>query len=59
MAVAEDLACDLASRCGRDFDQLCFGWWQIVASRQKIAGEGLQMAIAEKAPWLKVRGENG
>jgi hypothetical protein len=56
VAVAANLACDLACSRGRDLDKLWLGWWQIVAAWQKVAGEGLQMAVAEKASWLKVRG---
>jgi hypothetical protein len=59
VAVAEDLACDLIVSRGRDFDKLWLGWWQIGRARQKVAEEGLQMAVAEKTPRLKVRGVDG
>jgi hypothetical protein len=54
MAVAEDLACDLICRRRRDLDKLRFGWRQIVRARQIVTEKSLQMAVAEKAPWLKV-----
>jgi len=59
VAVAANLARDMLFSRRRDFDKLWLGRWQVVAARQKVAGERLQMAVAEKAPWLKVRGVDG
>jgi len=59
VAVAANLARDLLCSRRRDFDKLWLGWRQAIGARQKVAGERLQMAIAEEAPWLKFRGVDG
>jgi len=59
MTLAEHLACDLACSRGRDLDKLWLGWWQTIRTRQIVAGNSLQVAVAEKTSWLKLRGVDG
>jgi hypothetical protein len=59
VAVAANLARDMLCSRRRDFDKLWLGGWQVVAARQKVARERLQMAVAEKASRLKFRGMDG
>ncbi len=56
MAVAEDPACDLVGCCGRDLDQLVFGWRKNIDARKVVAGDGLQVAVAQEAAGDEVRG---
>ena len=54
VAVAEDLAGDLAGGGGRDFDELLFGGREGVGAGEIVAGDGLQVAVGEIAAGLEV-----
>ena len=59
VAVAEDLAGDLAGGGGRDFDELLFGGRESVGAREIVAGDGLQVAVGEIAAGVEVFGVRG
>ena len=59
VAMAENLARDLVRGRRRDLDQLRFGCRQAVDARQIVAGDGLQMSVAQKTPRTKLRGVSG
>ena len=54
VAVAEDLAGDLAAARGRDFDELSDGRGKSVVAAKEVAEDGLQVAVGEEAARLEI-----
>jgi len=53
VTLAEYLAGDLGAVRGRDFYELPRGWRKMAGAREEVAGDGLQVAVAEPGAWME------